>query len=239
MGGALAAASVSPGTATAWSAPARLLQSVTTMRLPSAISGGSPILKRADGAQGVPASAAQTNYPDPITSPDSAPPRQNRVALLVDYPVLMRAVRAVSPDAVPRLGDIVQRARALGSVLISRAYGAWYDVDEATNAFSEGLDPVFVPPVGPANVPTTSALIADGMTFLQTGQIQALALSGDDRLLPLMTAAHAQDVPVALIAHACEPDGPCVKLAAFEEPAAAYVRGMTRSERYRRPTPAA
>jgi hypothetical protein len=148
-------------------------------------------------------------------------------------------VRAVSPDAVPRLGDIVLRARTLGAVVISRAYGAWYDVDEATNAFTEGLDPVFVPPVGPGTVPTTSALIADGMKLLESGQIEALALRGDDRLLPLITSAHAAGVPVALIAHACQPEGPSVKLAVMAEPAEAFARPMSRAERYRRPTPAA
>lgn len=161
------------------------------------------------------------------------------VALLVDYPVLLRAIRATDPDAVPRLGDIVRRARALGSVLVSRAFGAWYDVDEATTAFSEGLDPVYVPPAGPGNVPTTTALITDGLAVLQAGQIQALALSGDDRLLPLMVAAHEAGVPVALIAHACQPDGPCVKLATSAEPAAVFARTMSRAERYRRPTSAA
>jgi hypothetical protein len=151
----------------------------------------------------------------------------------------MRAVRAVDPDAVPRLGDIVRRARTLGAVFVSRAYGAWYDVDEATTGFNEGLDPVFVPPLGPGNVPTTSALIADGTALLKSDQVQALALSGDDRLLPLIAAAVEQDIPVALIAHACQPDGPCVKLANIAEPASAFVRAMTRAERYRRPTPAA
>jgi hypothetical protein len=159
--------------------------------------------------------------------------------LLVDYPVLLRAVRAVSSDSVPRLGDIVRRARTVGAVFVSRAYGAWYDVDEATTAFSEGIDPVFVPPAGPGNVPTTGAMLADGLAMLESGQLQALALSGDDRLLPLMTAAQAAGVPAALIAHACQPDGACVKLAEFAEPASAYVREMTRAERYRRPTPAA
>jgi len=162
-----------------------------------------------------------------------------RVALLVDYPVLMRAVRATDPDAVPRLGDIMRRARTLGSVVVSRAYGAWYDVDEATAAFNEGLDPVFVPPAGPGNVPTTSALLADGLALLKSGQVQALALSGDDRLLPLIEAARAAWVPVALVAHSCQPDGPCVELATSAEPASEFVRTMTRAERYRRPTPAA
>jgi len=174
-----------------------------------------------------------------MTSSEPADPRQTRVALLVDYPVLMRAVRATDPDAVPRLGDIMRRARTLGSVVVSRAYGAWYDVDEATTAFNEGLDPVFVPPAGPGNVPTTSALLTDGMALLKSGQVQALALSGDDRLLPLITAAHAAAVPVALVAHSCLPDGPCVELAENAEPASAFVRTMTRAERYRRPTSAA
>jgi hypothetical protein len=171
------------------------------------------------------------------TPPELASPPH--VALLVDYPVLLRAIRATDPDAVPRLGDIVRRARALGSVFVSRAYGAWYDVDEATTAFSEGLDPVYVPPAGPGNVPTTSALVADGLSLLRSGQIQALALSGDDRLLPLVAAAHEAGVPVALIAHACQPDGPCLKLATTAEPAAAFARTMSRAERYRRPTSAA
>jgi hypothetical protein len=151
----------------------------------------------------------------------------------------MRAVRATDPDAVPRLGDIMRRARTLGSVVVSRAYGAWYDVDEATLAFTEGFDPVFVPPAGPGNVPTASALVADGMALLKSGQVQALALSGDDRLLPLIEAARDSGVPVALIAHSCQPDGPCVKLATLAEPASEFVRTMTRAERYRRPTPAA
>jgi hypothetical protein len=140
---------------------------------------------------------------------------------------------------VPRLGDIVRRARSLGSVVVSRAYGAWYDVDEATTAFNEGVDPVFVPPAGPGNVPTTSALVADGLGLVKSGQIQALALSGDDRLLPLITAAKDEGIPVALIAHACAPDGPCLELADSAEPAAAFARQLTRAERYRRPIPAA
>jgi len=151
----------------------------------------------------------------------------------------MRAVRAVDADAVPRLGDIVRRARMLGSVVASRAYGAWYDVEEATTAFNEGVDPVFVPPAGPGNVPSTSALIAEGLALVESGQVQALALSGDDRLLPLMAAAHKADIPMALIAHSCLPDGPCLELAASAEPATDFVRTMTRAERYRRPTPAA
>jgi hypothetical protein len=151
----------------------------------------------------------------------------------------MRAVRATDPDAVPRLGDIMRRARTLGSVVVSRAYGAWYDVDEATTAFNEGFDPVFVPPSGPGNVPTANALLAEGLSLLKNGQVQALALSGDDRLLPVITAARDEGLPVALIAHSCQPDGPCLQLATSAEPAAAFVRTMTRAERYRRPTPAA
>src|SRR5919204_6498889 len=119
--------------------------------------------------------------------------KQLRVALLVDYPILMRAVRATNPDAVPRLGDIVNRARQLGAVVISRAYGAWYDVDEATNAFTEGLDPRFVPAAGPGNVPTTSMLVAEGLALLDADLVDALALSGDDRLLPLVTAASERE----------------------------------------------
>jgi hypothetical protein len=182
---------------------------------------------------------ASSRYADGITSDDAEQVRQRRVALLVDYPILMRAVRAVEPDGVPRLGDIVRRARSLGSVVVSRAYGAWYDVDEASAAFTEGLDPVFVPPAGPGNVPTTSRLIADGLALLESGQVQALALSGDDRLYPLLEAAHAADVPVELVAHSCQADGPCLKLAESAEPASAFVRQLTRAERYRRPTSAA
>ena len=160
-------------------------------------------------------------------------PRQ-RVALLVDYPVLLRAVRTTDPDAVPKLADIVMRARTLGGVHIARAYGAWYDIDEASLAFSAGLDPVFVPPTGPGSVPTTSAVIADGLTYVRDGQVQALALSGDDRLLPLLTTARAAGLTIALIAHACKPDGPCLPLADSAEPASTFVRSMTRAERYRR-----
>jgi hypothetical protein len=157
----------------------------------------------------------------------------------VDYPVLLRAVRAIDADAVPRLSDIVRAARGLGAVFISRAYGAWYDIEEATAAFSAGLDPVFVPPIGPGNVPTNSALIAEGQTILNQGQVDVLALSGDDRLLPLLLSAQAAEVPVALIAHACQPDGPCLKLAISEVPASEFLRTVTRAERYRRPRSAA
>lgn len=161
------------------------------------------------------------------------------MALLVDYPVLMRAVRATNPDAVPRLGDIVSRARQLGAVVISRAYGAWYDVDEATNAFTEGLDPRFVPPAGPGSVPTTAMLLAEGQALLEAHLVDALALCGDDRLLPLVSAARDADLPVWLLAHACKPDGPCIPLADVAEPASDYARAMSRAERYRKPSPAA
>jgi hypothetical protein len=182
-----------------------------------------------------PADRRSTIYPEGITSLD----RQIRVALLVDYPVLMRAVRAVDSDALPRLGDIVLAARALGAVFISRAYGAWYDVDEATAAFSEGLDPVFVPPLGPGNVPTASALINDGLGLVQQEVVDVLAVSGDDRLLPLLSAADEAGLPIALIAHACQPDGPCLPLASSATPASDFVRTITRAERYRRSRSAA
>src|SRR5258708_12792050 len=100
----------------------------------------------------------------------------------------MRAVRAVAPDGVPRLGDIVTRARALGAVVISRAYGAWYDVDEATLAFTEGLDPVFVPPAGPGQVPSSSALVPEGVGLLTADRVHVLALTGDDPPLPSIPA---------------------------------------------------
>lgn len=140
---------------------------------------------------------------------------------------------------MPRLGEIVRATGELGGVFISRAYGAWYDIDEATVAFSAGLDPVFVPPVGPGNVPTTSALLNDGQAILQQGQVDVLALSGDDRLQPLMLAAEELDLPVALVAHACQPDGPCLKLAETAVPASEFLRTITRAERYRRPRSAA
>ena len=177
----------------------------------------------------------RTIYPDRIISND----RHTRVALLVDYPVLLRAVRAVDPDAVPRLGDIVRASRTLGAVFISRAYGAWYDIDEATAAFSEGLDPVFVPPLGPGNVPTTNALITEGLTIVRQGSADLLAISGDDRLLPVLSAAEEEDLPVALIAHACQADGPCLPMASSAMPASDFVRTITRAERYRRPRSAA
>jgi hypothetical protein len=154
--------------------------------------------------------------------------------LLVDYPVLLRAIRGVEPDAVPRLGAMVARARALGPLLVARAYGAWYDLDEARGAFAEGVDPVFVPPVAAGSVPTTTALVADGLALIRAGQVRALALSGDDRLLPLAAAARAARLDLALIAHSCAPDGPCLKLASVAEPATAFARAPTRAERYRR-----
>jgi len=93
---------------------------------------------------------------------------------------------------------------------------------------------VFVPPAGPGPAPTTTSLVADGLSLIRLGQIQALALSGDDRLLPLVATAHAAGLPVGLLAHSCQPDGPCLKLAAAAEPAEAYLRTPTRAERYRR-----
>ena len=158
-----------------------------------------------------------------------------RVALLVDYPILLRAIRASDPDVVPDLARMVRRAMALGTIFAARAYGAWYDTDEARVAYAAGVDPVFVPPVGPGSVPSTTALVADGQAMISAGQIQALALCGDDRLLPLAATAHAAGLPVALIAHRCAPDGPCVRLATFAEPATAYARVLTRAEKYRRP----
>ena len=157
----------------------------------------------------------------------------------MDYPVLLRAVRAIEADGVPRLADIVRAASEVGAVFISRAYGAWYDIDEATTAFTAGLDPVFVPPLGPGNVPTTSALLNEGQAILAQGQVDVLALSGDDRLQPLMVAAQAAQVPVTLVAHACQPDGPCLGLAASAVPASEFLRTITRAERYRRPRSAA
>ena len=156
------------------------------------------------------------------------------MALLVDYPVLVRAVRALDADAVPCLGDIVKASRTMGAVFISRAYGAWYDIDEATAAFSEGLDPVFVPPLGRRNVPTTNALITDGLAIVRQRSADALAISGDDRMLPVLTAAEEQELPVAMIAHACQPDGLCLPLAGSAMPASDFVRTIRRAERYRR-----
>ncbi len=167
---------------------------------------------------------------------DSAIPagRPLVAALLVDYPVLLRALRAVEPDAAPSLDRIVARAKAVLPLLAARAYGAWYDADEARAAFAEGLDPVFVPPVGPGSAPTTAALVADGVSLIRSGQVAGLALSGDDRLLPLLAAAHTEGIEVALIAHNCLPGGPCVRLARTAEPATSFARALTRAERYRR-----
>ena len=89
-------------------------------------------------------------------------------------------------------------------------------------------------PAGPGNVPTTSSLLNDGLGLVREQRVEVLALSGDDRLLPLLAAAREAGLPVALIAHACQPDGPCLALAATAEPAAAFARPMTRAERYRR-----
>ena len=155
--------------------------------------------------------------------------------MLIDYPVLLRAVRVGEPDAVPRLADIVRRAQVLGPLLTARAYGAWYDPDEAQAAFTAGIEPVFVPPAGAGSVPSATALVADGMGLLRGGQVGALAICGDDRLLPLVAAAHADGCPVALVAHAGPLDGPCTRLATFVEPARAFARIPTRAERYRRP----
>jgi hypothetical protein len=157
-----------------------------------------------------------------------------RVALLIDYPVLLRGVRASDPDAAPRLDDILRRASSAGGVHFARAYGAWYDIEEATAAFRAGIDPVFVPPAGPGSGPTAASVVADGLSLLRAEQIEALALSGDERLLPLVSAARASDVPVLLVAHACAPDGPCLKLATNAGPAIGFARSLTRAERYRR-----
>jgi len=77
-----------------------------------------------------------TEYAEGITPNDALPAGEPRVALLVDYPALLRAIRAVDADAVPRLDDLVRRAAALGPVYVARAYGAWYDLEEANAAFS-------------------------------------------------------------------------------------------------------
>ena len=122
----------------------------------------------------------------------------------------------------------------MGAVFISRAYGAWYDADEATAAFSDGLDPVFVPPLGPGNVPTTNALIAEGLAIVRQGSADVLVISGDDRMLPVLTAAEEEGLTVSLIAHACQADGPCLPLASSAMPASDFMRTVTRAERYRR-----
>lgn len=156
-------------------------------------------------------------------------------ALLIDYPGLLRAVRAVNPDAVPDLAALVQRARSFGgAILASRAYGAWYDTDEALGAFNAGIDPVFVPPSGPGTVPSATALVSDGLALIRGGQIRSLVLSGDERLFPLLAAADAENLDVALLAHGCRLDGPCLRLAREAEPASRYARTLTRVEKYRR-----
>lgn len=157
-----------------------------------------------------------------------------RVALLVDYPVLLRAIHGIDADAGPDIPKLVARACALGPLYCARAYGAWYDVDDAQQAFTSGLDPVFVPPVGPGAVPTTTALVADGLNLIRSGQAQILALSGDDRLLPLVALARSAGVAVEMVAHSCAVDGPVLHLAQAAEPAAAFLRVPLRSERYRR-----
>ncbi len=184
-------------------------------------------VRRADGPNG-----AMPRLDRPVLEREFPP---SYAALLIDYPVLLRAIRQVDADAVPRLIDVVRRAQVLGPLLAARAYGAWYDTDEAQAAFSAGVDPVFVPAAGPGIVPSTTTLIADGLMLVEAGHVKALALSGDDRLLPLITAAHAAGLRVALIAHSCAPDSPCLELAEFAEPATAYARALTRSEKYRRP----
>lgn len=165
----------------------------------------------------------------------AARPGRGRVALLVDYPGLLRAIRALDPDGVPNLAAMVRRAAALGPLLAARAYGAWYDVDEALVAYQAGLDASFVPPVGGATAPTATALVADGLALVRAGQVQALALSGDERLLPLVAMAHSAGVAVGLVGSQSPPGGPCATLADFEEPVSAYARSLTRAEKYRRP----
>lgn len=160
--------------------------------------------------------------------------RDRRIALLVDFPSLMRGVRAVSPEAVPDLEALVERARSICSIYTARAYGAWYDADEALAAFSAGVDPVFVPPAGPALVPSAAALIVDGLSLLHSGQVDALALAGDDRLLPLIAAAQTRGLQIALLGHTCRTGGPCLRLASEAEPAATYAHLPTRAEKYRR-----
>ena len=158
-----------------------------------------------------------------------------RTALLVDYPILLRSIRTVDADAVPNISEIVQRAAADSPLLCARAFGAWYDADEALQAFTEGLTPVFVPPAGPTGAPTTSALVAEGLELVLSGAVETLILSGDERLLPLIAASVAAGVRVGLVAHSCATGGACMLLAEFAEPASTYARSLTRAERYRRP----
>jgi hypothetical protein len=186
-----------------------------------------------------PAASRVDSLKRPPGVPELADERTPSVALLVDYPVLMRAIRAQNPEAVAQLDAMVAYARTLGSVFRARAYGAWYDTEEALAAFNAGLDPAFVPTVGPGTVPTTPTLVADGSALIRGGQIHRLVLSGDDRLAPLAAMARHEGIDVHLVAHSCRVDGPCLRLAASAEPASAYVRQLTRAERYRRPNGAA
>ena len=156
------------------------------------------------------------------------------VAFLIDYPLLLRMVRASEPNGAPALAPMVQRACSFGRLLTARAYGAWYDADEATAAFTAGIEPVFVPPAGGGLVPSATALVADGLALLRGGRVSILVLSGDDRLFPLVAAARAQRTSVRLLAHACLDRGPCIPLADGVEPVSAFVRTPTRAEKYRR-----
>jgi len=167
--------------------------------------------------------------------PQPIPEARTYVALLVDYPILLRAIHATDPDAVPNLAAMVRRAMVLGPLFAARAYGAWYDTDEALHAFQAGVTPVFVPPAGAGTVPTASALIADGLALIENEQVSALALSGDDRLIPLAEAARARGFPVTLVAYSGRPDGPLAELAESVEPAPAFARTLSRAEKYRRP----
>ena len=164
-----------------------------------------------------------------------APDGTTHVALLIDFPVLLRAVRTVDPEAVPNLPAIVQTAMRWGPIYVARAFGAGYDVDEARTAFSAGIDPIFVPPLG-GSVPTHTSLVADGLALLRSVPLQALVLCGDDRVLPLAAAARADGLTVSLVAHGCLPGGPALKVAHTSEPATAYARQLTRTEKYRRPS---
>lgn len=169
----------------------------------------------------------------PVVRPSGPPDAY--VALLVDYPILLRAVRATDAEAVPDLARLVARASRWGSLLAARAYGAWYDVDEAAAAFAAGVDPTFVPPTGPGVAPTTTALVADGVLLVLERPISHLVVAGDDRLLPLLAFARAHGVEVSLCGFSGRASGPCTRLATTVEPAAAFARGLSRGERYRRP----
>lgn len=171
---------------------------------------------------------------------EDAPDSLRRTALLLDYPLLVRVARAQQPDAVPDLSRILARACAYGPLYTARAYGAWFDADEARTAFSVGVDPVFVPPARAGAAPTTTALVADGLQLVQTGLAEALVVGGDERLLPLIAAARRAEIPVVLLAHLMPPGGPCTRLAtAVDAPATAFVRQLSRAEKYRRPQPSA